>query len=330
MKTFKYTAFVFFIVSCDDIGKGYDWNSEQPTSFSRRYGTLGYDYGWSTAYSPYDEGVVVVGKRSPQINGQSDLWAIKTNSRGILEWETSFGGSGDEQGYDVISTSDGSYLFVGYSWSFGNKQQIYAIKTDFFGNKIWEKTYGGSMWEVGNAVIEVIGGGYVIAGYSNSPGISSGNTDIFLIKIDSNGGIIWEKSYGNRSFTNHEWAYDLVQISDEGFIIVGARDRYGEGSKNGIVLRLDKEGNMVWEKEFIDNEAQVAETIYSISESIDGSLYLCSSINSSSSLDIYQPKIIKIDRAGNIDWQRVFKSDSRKYHQFRATTTRSGELRGAN
>ena len=111
------------------------------------------------------------------------MWAIKTDTRGIMEWERSFGGDENDVGYDVIATSDGGFLFVGYTWSKGNSQQIFAIKTDFYGVVEWEKTYGGSNWDVGNAVIEVTGGGYVIAGYSNSPGISSGNTDVFLVKF---------------------------------------------------------------------------------------------------------------------------------------------------
>ena len=110
------------------------------------------------------------------------MWAIKTNDSGMLVWDKTFGGTNDEDGYDVISTSDGGFLFVGFSWSFGNEQQAYAVKTDYHGNVKWERTYGGSMWEVANAVIETRDGSYMIVGYSNSPGISSGNTDITVLK----------------------------------------------------------------------------------------------------------------------------------------------------
>ena len=325
MKILRYSTILFLFISCEDIGKGYSWREKIPAGFSRNYGTIGYDYGWNATYSPFDEGIVIVGKQSPQINGQSDFWVIKTDSRGLLEWEKIFGGAGNEEGYDAIATSNGGFLLVGYTWSHGNKQQIYAIKTDFHGNTEWEKTYGGSMWEIGYAVIEVAGGGYVIAGFSNSPGISSGNTDMYLVKIDAQGEVVWEKSYGNQGFPNHEWAYDIIQTLDEGYIIVGARDRYSSGSVNALVLRTDKAGNIIWEKEFLD-ESQVSEAIYSISSSTDGAFYLCSSLNSIASPDIYQPRIIKIDGSGNIDWQRKFNSNSRKYHQFRATVTQWGEI----
>ncbi|SVE54853.1 uncharacterized protein METZ01_LOCUS507707, partial [marine metagenome] len=227
-----------------------------------------------------------------EINGQTDLWAIKTNERGLHEWDRSFGGGEDEDGYDVIATSDGGFLFVGFSWSYGNGQQVYAVKTDFHGNTLWEKTYGGGMWEVGEAVIEVKGGGFVIAGYSNSPGISSGNTDMYLLKIDKEGNVIWQQAYGNQVFPNHEWAYDLLQLSDEGFLLVGARDRYNNEARNIIIISLDVNGTLLWEKEIKTNGDEVA---LSISKSSDGEFFICATVNSTAESNRYQPRVIKID-----------------------------------
>ena len=324
MKTLRFISILFFLVACDDIGKGYQWQGKS-FGFTRRFGSIGYDYGLNAAPSPYDGGIIVVGQRSEQIGTQSDLWAIKTDSNGIMEWEKFFGGGNNDVGYDAVATSDGGFLFVGYSWSFGNKQEVYAIKTDFNGNTLWEKTYGGSMWDIGNAVIEVDDGGYLIAGHSNSPQFSSGNTDIFLIKLDTNGNVLWQKSFGNLAYPNHEWAYDIIQISDGGFILVGARDRYNEGSLNGLILRLNSEGDIIWEKELLDNN-QIKETIFSVSQSISGHLYLCSSQNTIEDKNLYEAKITKMDLAGNIDWQRTFKTNGREYHQYRATTTTSNEI----
>ena len=323
----KYYLFfcIIFSFCCEDIGKGYNWRGDLPLGFSRRFGTLGYDYGWNAAYSPFDGGTVVVGRRSPEINGQNDMWAIKTDARGLLEWEHSFGGSGNEDGYDVIATSDGGFLFVGHTWSFGNKQQVYAVKTDFHGNTLWEKTYGGDMWDVGEAVIEVKGGGFVIAGYSNSPGISSGNTDIYLIKIDIDGTLLWQRGYGNAAFPNHERAYDIFQMPNEGFMVVGSRDRYATESRNILIINVDLKGNLVWEKE-IKSNGYIDEVAYSISPTNQGDLFICTMINSITDPGIFQPQVIKIDSHGNIDWQRTFRSNSRKHHRFSAASTQSGDL----
>ncbi|MBT4637097.1 MAG: hypothetical protein HN687_00945 [Candidatus Marinimicrobia bacterium] len=316
---------LLFLLSCEDIGKGYNWRGETPPGFSRRYGTQGYDYGWNAAYSPFDGGVIIVGRQSPAINGQTDLWAIKTDSRGLVEWDRSFGGSGNEDGFDVIATSDGGFLFVGQTWSFGNAQQVYAVKTDFYGNTIWEKSYGGGMWDVGEAVIEVKGGGYVIAGHSNSPGISSGNSDMYLLKINQNGNLLWQKGYGNKAFPNHEWAYDINQLPDEGFLMVGGRDRYGNGAKNALVIRTDKIGNLIWEKEY-SGEGQVNELAYSMSPAINGNYFICITENTLLSPELYQPKIIKIDMNGNLDWQRPFAANGKKYHRFKISNTQNGDI----
>ena len=325
MKKYYFLFGLIFFLYCEDIGEGYNWRGNLTKGFSRRFGTLGYDYGWNAAYSPFDGGVVVVGRRSPQINGQNDMWAIKTDERGLVEWEHSFGGSSNEDGYDVIATSDGGFLFVGHTWSFGSEQQMYAIKTDFHGNIQWERTYGGSMWEVAEAVIEVKGGGFVMAGYSNSPGISSGNTDMYLIKIDIDGNLLWQYSYGNPAFPNHEWAYDLFQLPDEGFIVVGSRDRYGTESRNILIINIDAERNLVWEKEIKAN-GYVDEVAYSISSANDSDFFICTMVNSTDKQNIFQPQVFKIDTYGNIGWKRIFNSNSREYHRFSAASTQSGDL----
>ena len=323
----KYYLFfgLIFFLNCEDIGEGFNWRKDIPAGFSRNFGTLGYDYGWNAAYSPFDGGAVVVGRRSPQINGQTDMWAIKTDQRGVLEWEHSFGGGDNEDGYDVIATSDGGFLFVGHTWSFGNKQQVYAVKTDFHGNTLWEKTYGGSMWDVGEAVIEVKNGGFVIAGHSNSPKMSSGNTDMYLIKIDKDGNLISEWSYGNLEFPNHEWAYDLFQLPDGDFIVVGSRDRYSAESRNVLIIKIDYKGTLIWEKELNVN-GYVDEVAYSISPSINGAFFICTMVNSIAEPDTYQPRIIKIDIYGNIDWERTYRSNSRKHHHLSAANTLTGDL----
>ena len=74
------------------------------------FGTMGYDYGWGGAYSSFDEGIIITGTQEPIIGGKKNLWAIKTNNIGLVEWDKAFGGNENEEGYDVISTSDGGFL----------------------------------------------------------------------------------------------------------------------------------------------------------------------------------------------------------------------------
>ncbi len=320
--------FFFFLalksISCD-LSEDYNWNQNSSTQFNRKFGNIGYDYGWSGTNSIYDSGIIISGTQQIELNGQRDLWAIKTDDRGQTLWDFSFGGNNNEEGYDVLSTTDGAYLFVGYTWSFGNEQQIYVIKTDLNGKLIWEKNYGSIMWEVGNSIIELKNGDYAIAGFSNSPGISSGNTDMVLLKIDSNGNQKALYSYGNQSFPNHEWANDLIELYDESIIMVGSRDRYNEGSKNILIIKINKNGKILWEKEIL-SEKNTNEVSYSISKNKTGGIYVTSSISEDETKNNYYPQIMKIDSFGNIDWVRNFESNSREYHQFRSSITKNGGL----
>ena len=80
-------------------------------NYIRNFGTIGYDYGWSGSHSPYDNGTIIVGSQNPILGRTKDLWAIKTNEIGMVLWDKKFGGNDNEEGYDVISTADGGYLF---------------------------------------------------------------------------------------------------------------------------------------------------------------------------------------------------------------------------
>ena len=95
------------LIACENIGKGYSWRGEIPPGFSRRFGTLGYDYGWNAASSPFDGGIIIVGERASKIGGQSDVWAIKTDARGIMQWEKSFGGCNDCSGFRISKRTSG-------------------------------------------------------------------------------------------------------------------------------------------------------------------------------------------------------------------------------
>ena len=313
------------IVSCQDLNENYNWRENPSANFYRKYGNIGYDYGWSVSNSPFDNGIIITGSKEKNVGGEKNLWAIKTDSRGLTSFERSYGGEKNDEGYDVISTSDGGFLFVGYTWSFGNEQQVYAIKIDFNGNLLWEKTFGGSMWEVGHSVIELKDGGYMIIGFSNSPGISSGNTDVLLLKIDEQGNKIWMKAYGNIDFPNHEWGYGILELNDNSLMVVGSRDRYNKGGKNILIYRFDKFGEIIWEKE-LGSVSNTNEEAYDITKNNLGDIFISVGKNSDEDYDKYMPEIIRIDSYGNIEWKRLFKTNSKSYHQFNISNTLSGDL----
>ncbi|MBC7330739.1 Ig-like domain-containing protein, partial [bacterium] len=186
---------------------GFSWQSSNPAVAEVDEG------GKVTAKS---EGSATITAREKE-SGKSGSASIKVETApSVITFEKTFGGSSWDEGYSVAETKDGGYIIVGITWSFGaGKDDVYLIKTDSQGNKVWEKTFGGSSWDEGHCVVETKDGGYIIVGETDSFGAGGG--DVYLIKTDSQGNKVWEKTFGG---SEGEWGYSVAETKDGGYIIV--------------------------------------------------------------------------------------------------------------
>ncbi len=259
-----------------------------------------FEQGWEgkDVKQTTDSGYIVVGTTFSLGAGWSDIYLIKLNSIGDILWAKTYGGTDIEEGGSVQQTTDGGYILVGYTTSFGaGGKDVYLIKTNANGDTLWTKTYGGSTDEEVNSVQQTTDGGYILAGYDRSFTIYGGNPyELYLIKIDANGIQQWFT-------TTNEWygggfmGSSVLQTTDGGYIT--ASKEYWSGGNTGIRIRLTKtDGNGIFQWNKIYEDAWPS----SIKPTDDGG-YIVSGFHSDSSADMY---LLKVDANGDSLWTRTF------------------------
>ena len=190
-------------------------------------------------------------------------------------WKRTFGGDDRDTAWDGHQTSDGGYIVVGSTQSFGaGYDDIWLIKIDCYGNKEWDKTFGGPGNDWAYAVINAIDGGYIIAGHHGKHGV-------WLIKTNDLGELQWEKKYFSGG------SLDVCQTDDGGYVVVG--NFYDD--KN--LMKVDKDGNELWNK-------SVGEDYFPLS---------FQQTNEGGFIMIGGPYLIKTDSNGEQEWSVTFDSE---------------------
>jgi uncharacterized delta-60 repeat protein len=173
-----------------------------------------------------DGGYVVAGETLSFGASGRDIYVVKLDSSGNIVWTKTIGGSWDDFANSVIQSSDGGYVIAGYTQSFGASwYDIYVVKLDSSGNVIWSKTIGGGDADVAYSIIQSSDGGYIVIGRTQSFG--AGGYDVYVVKIDSSGNVLWTKTIGGGSADE---ARSIIQSSDGGFAIAGYTQSFGAGS----------------------------------------------------------------------------------------------------
>ena len=200
-------------------------------------------------------------------HGGHDYWLVKLDPNGNIQWQKSLGGSLYEFANSVEQTTDGGYVIAGFSRSnngdvSGNKgyEDFWIVKVDDSGNIQWQKSLGGTFWDVANSIKQTTDGGYIVAGYSYSidgdvsghHGTAAANPDYWVVKIDNSGNIQWQKSLGGNS---SDIGRSVMQTADGGYIVAGSSassdgDVTGnnDNSFNYWIVKLDVDGNIQWQK----------------------------------------------------------------------------------
>jgi hypothetical protein len=234
----KSFVFVFIILTSN-------FSNGQVIKFRKVIGSSEYDYGMS-AKQTTDKGYIVGGSTSSFGNGNSDMYAVKTDSMGIPKFQNTFGGINIDRGTCIRQTSDNGYIIAGYTNSFGaGGYDIYLVKTDALLQTQWTKTYGGSDWDFGNCVEQTTDGGYIICGGTYSYG--EGDEDYYLIKTNSIGDTLWTKTFGG---TKEDIAKSVVQTTDGGYILTGTTKSLGDSLGDFYTIKTNSLGDTTWTNKY--------------------------------------------------------------------------------
>ncbi|MFD2100290.1 hypothetical protein [Flagellimonas iocasae] len=239
------------------------------------------------------EGNFGKGSSSLTSHGVGEFWGTKLDADGNLEWRRYFGGTNNDRAHGVVQADDGSYVMAGFSESddfdVSNTKGSYdfwVVKVAPDGTLVWEKSFGGTGIEVSYDIKKTLDGNYAILGhtFSTDTDISKnhGESDVWLIKIDNDGKLLWEKTFGGTEFDD---ARGLGLTADGGFLIAGnSKSMNGDvlenhGENDFWVVRADADGKLVYQKTFGGTDLDFG---FDVVQSSDGSVVL---IGNSSSTD---------------------------------------------
>lgn len=213
--------------------------------WTKTFGGAGEEEGASVKQTA-DGGFIIAGKTTSYGTGAEDVYLAKTDANGTQEWSKTFGGIHSDAANVVIQAADGGYFIAGETNSFGaGSTDIYMIRTDAAGDKVWAKTTGGAGTDRAASVVETSEGEFVIAGSTGS----FGDMDVYLIKISGTGSAIWAKTFGG---INNDKAAAVCQTSDGGFLVTGETESFGAGNTDMYLIKTTSGGNSSWTKTYGD------------------------------------------------------------------------------
>jgi len=302
------------------------------------------DYGFILAGSSLSN---KTGNKAEDNHGDLDYWIWKMTEKGELDWQKSFGGSGFDMLQSIKNTSDGGFILAGTSSSaksFQKKENckglsdFWVIKLNAAGDEQWQRTIGGNGQEELLCAFQTKDGGYILGGSSSSSpnSISTskfdekslitdtyakseksrGNMDYWIVKLDRQGVIEWQKTYGGQYA---DLLRSMEQTSDNGYILAGYsnspisgdKTEGNKGAGDYWVLKLNNTGEIQWQKAY---GAEGDDQPYVIHQTKDGGYIIGGNSNSSSALSSQggivgngtDYWILKLDEEGEVVWSKTF------------------------
>lgn len=341
MKKYILLGIVFLFISCDK-EDSQETKLEGSVLWSKTFGGSQEDKTNAVVSTP-DGGVIIVGNSKSTDGdvmsqyGLEEIWVTKLDKDGVVVWNKTIGGSGNDYGMSIIKTNDNNYVIAGYSGSMDfdvprniGMHDFYITKINESGTIIWSKSYGFLSHDHAHKIIQTSDGGYFVAGYADYSGLlgQTGNGEghvmgknpnttlhgvgeFFGIKLNAQGEFMWYRYYGG---SQNDRINDVVEANDGGLILVGSSESSdfdvvgSHGSYDYWVIKIDNMGHLHWKKTYGGSDIDQA---YGIVNTGNNSYLIVGQSNSING-DIKKPLgnsdawIIHINDHGHLLWEKSF------------------------
>jgi Tol biopolymer transport system component len=251
-----------------------------------------------------DGGYLLVGATnySHQNTSREDVHLMKTDPSGVMIWEKSYGGEDFDRGYAIIPATDGSFIILGETRSFGaGSRDLYLIQVDSDGEEMWTRTFGGPDQEEAGAIQQTADGGYILTGRTASYGAGGG--DVYLVRTDEMGHPLWWRTYGGQDSDN---GCAVHETPDGDFLILAevlhGENVYTQQNPDIYLLKVDSAGNEIWSQIWERADLQSGYVLLPLSNSN----YLVTGLYAVTTSDAaIDPLFLQMDGEGNIIWNRT-------------------------
>ncbi len=279
----------------------------------------------------------------------SCMMGYAADAQPFVFWQHTFGGSGNDLGLSMQQAADSGFIATGVTYSgdgdvtgYRSLGDLWVVKTNSTGLKVWENCYGGSGYDEGDCIRQTSDGGYIVAGYTNSADgnitHSFGGYDAWLLRLDDTGAVAWQYNYGG---SGTDWLASVQQTTDGGYIAVGSttstdgevRSTHGGGAYDVWVVRLNDTGGIKWSKTFGgtgDDEG------WSVQQTTDGG-YIVGGYTSSHDGDVTgfhggaaDYWALKLNDTGGIVWKHTYGGNGDDESQSITQTSDGGYIMTGN
>ncbi|TAH41094.1 MAG: T9SS type A sorting domain-containing protein [Bacteroidetes bacterium] len=261
-----------------------------------------------------DGGFAFCGYSTNNGAGNDDVYFLKMDGSGVIQWSNYWGGPAKDRGQDIIQTADGGYAITGYSTSPpASYYDAFILRINSAGDTLWSKFYGGGGFEDANSIVLLPDDGFIIGGQGTN---GSNGLDLYLVRANSIGDTLWTRKFGTTATDNIE---NILRLADGSFILAGGTDGPGLGGNDGLLVKTDSGGAAIWSKIYGGNSQ---DDFHQAFETTDNGFILSGTSRSSGALE---PNmwLVKTDSSGDSVWTKTYGGDNHD-HGYGAVQTLDG------